>query len=1130
MAKGKCYFKKGLSLLMCLVMICSVLVGIDVQVAAVYENTHINTGNHRIDIIAVAETQLGYREGTNNDTKYGTWYGMKNQPWCAMFVSWCARQAGVPTNILKNSARANASSSCFNIPYKHGSEYTPQKGDLFFTESWSHVGLVHSVDGAYFYTIEGNSNNSGSSEGIGVFKLRRKISDYYFGIPAYSSNKPHVVNSSYSTNFTAYLKNPGSNVTVYSSCGVVASGHYITGSDPVTIKEVYTDGCCKVSYQTDSGTTRTYFAKYSSFQTHTHNYTQRLREPDHPHRISERCSSYSTCGGWRWTNDYAKVKTCKDCWECDWNVESTNVSVVAGSTKSLHLTISGFFPDSMVYSTTYDTSLIDVSRSGENFNIKGKKSGTCQFKITVFSDSTGSYIISSKTIAVTVINNNFTVNYNANGGTGAPSSQTKKYGTDLTLSSVEPVGKAYTVSFDGNGGTVSESSRVYRPTFNGWNTNSDGSGTRYEPGATYEENKNLSLYAQWLYENLYNVPIPEREGYYFIGWYSSLDVDSNGLPIGELYTSSSMIDKSLTLYAMWSKSADILFGDYNLDGEVNFDDILLLNKYRLDKADALYNVEELLFRCDLNRNGVMDEEDFSLVQALRLGNATQEECLNRVILCVINSLPKTTYNYGEPLDTSGVELCFVYDNWEGNVIGTNLVISGYDPYKLGEQTITVSYYQFSDTYTVTVKMPQHTVYFDGNGGDISVTSQTVIEDESYGSLPTPTRSGYTFEGWYTSATGGNKVLSSTICQKSYDHTLYAQWSCNHNYSYKITTSATCYSNGVKTYTCSICGDTYTNSIPTINHTSVVDSAVPATCFDVGLSEGCHCSVCGVIIDEQIEIPKTEHTAIIDDAVAPTNNTTGLTEGSHCNECGAIIKEQAVVPANVIDIVLDSTKVFTDYDGSITCSVDGDIVSYQWYGCNSDNKSDKVIIRKATTSSIEPMEFLASQGAQTKYKYFYCVAKSTDNGSTTTYESPLCINAFALVLPTYYSYIDYDESIIYSDSTYNVNDYSNIIECVSEDELDVNITASYINGEIVSYGTGSQIEVRDIEGNRTTMDIVVYGDTNGDGIVDVLDTAQVANVSNNKATLDGVYSAAADINGDGNIDVNDYSAVVNKAVA
>ena len=151
-----------------------------------FKNTHVNTGDQRVDIVSVARTQLGYMEGENNDTKYGTWYGLPNQPWCAMFVSWCARQAGVPTDILRNCAIAAPDPGYFDITYYDGEEYTPKPGDLFFTKTFSHVGFVESVDGDYFYTLEGNTNDTGSSMGVGVFNLRRVTKDYYFGVPDYN--------------------------------------------------------------------------------------------------------------------------------------------------------------------------------------------------------------------------------------------------------------------------------------------------------------------------------------------------------------------------------------------------------------------------------------------------------------------------------------------------------------------------------------------------------------------------------------------------------------------------------------------------------------------------------------------------------------------------------------------------------------------------------------------------------------------------------------------------------------------------------------------------------------------------------------------------------------------------------
>lgn len=161
-------------------------------VHAAYENTYKNTGNQRNDIIGVALTQVGYKEGSNNYTKYGVWYGKPNSPWCGMFVSWCAKEAGIPTSVLKKSGVANPKN--FGLSYKSGKSYTPQKGDLFFKKGFSHVGLVYYTEGDYFYTIEGNTYTSGVSVDC-VMIRKRKISDFYFSSPDYAGSSNKSTNS-----------------------------------------------------------------------------------------------------------------------------------------------------------------------------------------------------------------------------------------------------------------------------------------------------------------------------------------------------------------------------------------------------------------------------------------------------------------------------------------------------------------------------------------------------------------------------------------------------------------------------------------------------------------------------------------------------------------------------------------------------------------------------------------------------------------------------------------------------------------------------------------------------------------------------------------------------------------------
>lgn len=65
------------------------------------------------------------------------------------------------------------------------------------------------------------------------------------------------------------------------------------------------------------------------------------------------------------------------------------------------------------------------------------------------------------------------------------------------------------------------------------------------------------------------------------------------------------------------------------------------------------------------------------------------------------------------------------------------------------------------------------VYLDANGGYCDGTNLDVTYGNAYGYLPTPTRDGYNFLGWYDEY--GNRITSSSICQISHGHTLTAKW-------------------------------------------------------------------------------------------------------------------------------------------------------------------------------------------------------------------------------------------------------------------------------------------------------------------------------------------------------------------
>ena len=204
-------------------------------------NTYQNTGNQRRDIVGVALTQMGYMEGERNDTKYGDWYGLVHSEWCAMFVSWCARQAEVSTDILYKTSWAHPSS--FRVVEYSGKDYTPQPGDLFFTEKHQHVGIVWYVEGDFFYSLEGNAKphdytvpNDPSVESYHVMTNMRLISDHTFGVPEYEGTNPSC----------SYVRGVESAHPhkVYYKCSDCGDMYYTGYTEPVTTcKSCFTCGC-----------------------------------------------------------------------------------------------------------------------------------------------------------------------------------------------------------------------------------------------------------------------------------------------------------------------------------------------------------------------------------------------------------------------------------------------------------------------------------------------------------------------------------------------------------------------------------------------------------------------------------------------------------------------------------------------------------------------------------------------------------------------------------------------------------------------------------------------------------------------------------------------------------------------
>ena len=151
----------------------------------------------------------------------------------------------------------------------------------------------------------------------------------------------------------------------------------------------------------------------------------------------------------------------------------------------------------------------------------------------------------------------YAVKYAANGGSSTPSSQTKWYGTALTLaaaiSRANAAATAYTVTlnhnYTGSTNTTKSASRTTKYTFSKWKATN---GTLYAAKASYTANAATTMTAQWMSTTTtaaVTLTTPTRNGYTFDGWATS-STGSKAYSGGASMTPSG----NTTLYARWNRT------------------------------------------------------------------------------------------------------------------------------------------------------------------------------------------------------------------------------------------------------------------------------------------------------------------------------------------------------------------------------------------------------------------------------------------------------------------------------------------------------------------------------------------------------------------------------------------------
>ena len=414
------------------------------------------------------------------------------------------------------------------------------------------------------------------------------------------------------------------------------------------------------------------------------------------------------------------------------------------------------------------------------------------------------------------------ITFNLDGGSLNTQSMTAEYGTSVQLPT--PTKNGYT--FDGwyagsrkyNGGNWTEKSDIsltakwipnsYTITLE----NSIYYGDSVVVTFDYNDSHSAATEVTLANGEILEYPeIPTRSGYVFAGWYTDSDCYNE-------FTFSGEITHNMTLYAGWNTVYEE--NDYYYPWNVSGDSLTSTNKFdnsiscytivanvpmdvsfyygtsSENGCDQLYiqlNNWNTLYTCSGYSEGNYAHVSMSAGDTLTFTYSKDGSVSNGNDCAYITDL---TFNSGVYYFSTATAVCRENVGYEYSDDSTAEFTVTFDSeYTL--PVLTRRGYSFLGWYNGDVKVENgvwtnsssvtltpmwevggNTITLDANGGNVASSSVNVRYDQSF-TLPTPTRTGYTFEGWYS----GNTEYVSGVWTELDDITLVARWTAN---TYSIT--------------------------------------------------------------------------------------------------------------------------------------------------------------------------------------------------------------------------------------------------------------------------------------------------------------------------------------------------------
>ena len=385
---------------------------------------------------------------------------------------------------------------------------------------------------------------------------------------------------------------------------------------------------------------------------------------------------------------------------------------------------------------SYDSSKVRVLDC--NYKDSATTNDACKVQVHDVYFST----VKGKSVGITGVENydrtavqTYTVSYNANGGSGAPSSQTKTHDTTLRLSTQKPSRTGYD--------------------FLGWATSSSATSAQYQPGGSYTNNASVTLYAVWRAQTytisydanggsgapsnqtkthgvnlILSSTVPYKSGYEFKGWQAPSIQGTNGWVTTKPSSGSYETGYKYYIYGYECDHCR----DYGYDYDVDYTFYV-----GYDKNEVISTVKD-----NPSVYGSYTPSKLRRFWLIETSYKGADYYPGQV---------GSTYNYftadfvAEDGKTGRASIYKTHFYFESNV------------YRQSSSTGKI--YQPGATYTVdeSVKLTaiwkeaaKYTISYNANGGYGAPAAQTKTHDVTLKlSTQQPTRDGYTFLGWATSS-------------------------------------------------------------------------------------------------------------------------------------------------------------------------------------------------------------------------------------------------------------------------------------------------------------------------------------------------------------------------------------------